>query len=168
MKRNKITLVPKLYRVSFWSTIHQNSPFWLTIRTPTKEIQFPLPLSSIANSSSSFPLNGYDDEAWVWVQIKVKWGDIMCEPTLASYLDSTILFRYSLKRSPSFHLGNKLYFSTLLSSMLSPSIRLSKQMQSLISMQLENVTLPISLTPTTLSITKAFSLPNSKIIIRFF
>ncbi|XP_074302557.1 serine acetyltransferase 5-like [Silene latifolia] len=60
-----------------------------------------------------------DDEAWVWGQIKTEaHRDAESEPALASYLYSTILSHSSLARSLSFHLGNKLCSSTLLSTLL--------------------------------------------------
>ncbi|XP_059643455.1 serine acetyltransferase 5-like [Cornus florida] len=60
-----------------------------------------------------------DDEAWVWTQIKAEARrDAESEPALASYLYSTILAHSSLARSLSFHLGNKLCSSTLLSTLL--------------------------------------------------
>lgn len=58
-------------------------------------------------------------EAWVWIQIKAEARrDAETEPALASYLYSTILSHPSLERSLSFHLGNKLCSSTLLSTLL--------------------------------------------------
>ncbi|KAM7255825.1 hypothetical protein ACFE04_011566 [Oxalis oulophora] len=60
-----------------------------------------------------------EDEAWVWTQIKAEGRrDAEAEPALASYLYSTILSHSSLERSLSFHLGNKLCSSTLLSTLL--------------------------------------------------
>lgn len=60
-----------------------------------------------------------DDEACVWNQIKAEARrDAESEPALASYLYSTILSHSSLSRSLSFHLGNKLCSSTLLSTLL--------------------------------------------------
>lgn len=60
-----------------------------------------------------------EEEAWVWAQIKAEArGDAESEPALASYLYSTILSHSSLERSLSFHLGNKLCSSTLLSTLL--------------------------------------------------
>ncbi|KAI3524703.1 hypothetical protein L1887_03366 [Cichorium endivia] len=61
-----------------------------------------------------------DDEAqWVWAEIKAEARrDAESEPALASYLYSTILSHSSLDRSLSFHLGNKLCSSTLLSTLL--------------------------------------------------
>ncbi|XP_047171661.1 serine acetyltransferase 5-like [Vigna umbellata] len=60
-----------------------------------------------------------DDEGWVWAQIKAEARrDAESEPALASYLYSTILSHSSLERSLSFHLGNKLCSSTLLSTLL--------------------------------------------------
>ncbi|KAL2336138.1 hypothetical protein Fmac_010584 [Flemingia macrophylla] len=66
--------------------------------------------------------NGFvasEDEGWVWAQIKAEARrDAESEPALASYLYSTILSHSSLERSLSFHLGNKLCSSTLLSTLL--------------------------------------------------
>jgi serine O-acetyltransferase len=60
-----------------------------------------------------------EDDAWVWSQIKAEARlDAESEPALASYLYSTILSHSSLARSLSFHLGNKLCSSTLLSTLL--------------------------------------------------
>ncbi|POO00660.1 Serine acetyltransferase, N-terminal [Trema orientale] len=60
-----------------------------------------------------------EEEGWVWTQIKAEArGDAELEPALASYLYSTILSHSSLERSLSFHLGNKLCSSTLLSTLL--------------------------------------------------
>ncbi|CAI9100541.1 OLC1v1037665C1 [Oldenlandia corymbosa var. corymbosa] len=63
--------------------------------------------------------DGGDEEAQVWDQIKAEAKrDAEAEPALASYLYSTILAHPSLERSLSFHLGNKLCSSTLLSTLL--------------------------------------------------
>uniref|UniRef100_A0A2N9G4U1 serine O-acetyltransferase n=1 Tax=Fagus sylvatica TaxID=28930 RepID=A0A2N9G4U1_FAGSY len=60
-----------------------------------------------------------EEDAWVWAQIKAEAKrDAEAEPALASYLYSTILSHSSLERSLSFHLGNKLCSSTLLSTLL--------------------------------------------------
>nr|AFK08536.2 SAT [Apium graveolens] len=60
-----------------------------------------------------------EEEAWLWAQIKAEARrDADSEPALASYLYSTILSHSSLERSLSFHLGNKLCSSTLLSTLL--------------------------------------------------
>ncbi|CAA3012017.1 serine acetyltransferase 5 [Olea europaea var. sylvestris] len=60
-----------------------------------------------------------EEEAWLWGQIKAEArSDAEAEPALASYLYSTILSHSSLERSLSFHLGNKLCSSTLLSTLL--------------------------------------------------
>ncbi|CAI9766024.1 unnamed protein product [Fraxinus pennsylvanica] len=60
-----------------------------------------------------------EEEAWLWGQIKAEARrDAEAEPALASYLYSTILSHSSLERSLSFHLGNKLCSSTLLSTLL--------------------------------------------------
>lgn len=60
-----------------------------------------------------------NDETWLWGQIKAEARqDAESEPALASYLYSTILSHSSLERSLSFHLGNKLCSSTLLSTLL--------------------------------------------------
>lgn len=58
-------------------------------------------------------------EAWVWAQIKAEARrDAEAEPALASFLYSTIISHTSLERSLSFHLGNELCSSTLLSTLL--------------------------------------------------
>ncbi|XXG64291.1 hypothetical protein AAC387_Pa05g2283 [Persea americana] len=60
-----------------------------------------------------------NESSWLWSQIKAEaHGDAESEPALASYLYSTILSHSSLERSLSFHLGNKLCSSTLLSTLL--------------------------------------------------
>ena len=60
-----------------------------------------------------------EEDTWVWSQIKAEAKrDAEAEPALASYLYSTILSHSSLDRSLSFHLGNKLCSSTLLSTLL--------------------------------------------------
>lgn len=65
------------------------------------------------------PHGSAEEEEWVWNQIKVEARcDADAEPALASYLYSTILSHSSLERSLSFHLGNKLCCSTLLSTLL--------------------------------------------------
>lgn len=65
------------------------------------------------------PIPIIEDEAWVWTQIKAEARrDAESEPALASYLYSTIISHSSLARSLSFHLGNKLCSSTLLSTLL--------------------------------------------------
>ncbi|KAA8523228.1 hypothetical protein F0562_009652 [Nyssa sinensis] len=59
------------------------------------------------------------EEGRIWSQIKTEARrDAESEPALASYLYSTIISHSSLERSLSFHLGNKLCSSTLLSSLL--------------------------------------------------
>lgn len=65
------------------------------------------------------PTDLADEAAWVWMQIKAEARrDAEAEPALASYLYSTIISHSSLDRSLSFHLGNKLCSSTLLSTLL--------------------------------------------------
>ncbi|KAL0345123.1 UNVERIFIED_CONTAM: Serine acetyltransferase 5 [Sesamum radiatum] len=65
------------------------------------------------------PPGSEEEERWVWAQIKAEARrDAEAEPALASYLYSTILSHSSLERSLSFHLGNKLCSSTLLSTLL--------------------------------------------------
>ncbi|XP_019175807.1 PREDICTED: serine acetyltransferase 5-like [Ipomoea nil] len=65
------------------------------------------------------PTDLADEAAWVWMQIKAEARrDAEAEPALASYLYSTIISHSSLDRSISFHLGNKLCSSTLLSTLL--------------------------------------------------
>ncbi|XP_008242535.1 PREDICTED: serine acetyltransferase 5 [Prunus mume] len=75
-----------------------------------------MPAGELRHTESSSEVEG---EAWVWAQIKAEARrDAEAEPALASYLYSTILSHSSLKRSLSFHLGNKLCSSTLLSTLL--------------------------------------------------
>ncbi|KAL2555237.1 Serine acetyltransferase 5 [Forsythia ovata] len=63
--------------------------------------------------------DSFEEEGWVWGQIKAEARcDAEGEPALASYLYSTILSHSSLEGSLSFHLGNKLCSSTLLSTLL--------------------------------------------------
>lgn len=65
------------------------------------------------------PPGSEEEEEWVWTQINSEARcDAEAEPALASYLYSTILSHSSLERSLSFHLGNKLCSSTLLSTLL--------------------------------------------------
>ncbi|XAR67180.1 Serine O-acetyltransferase [Bertholletia excelsa] len=65
------------------------------------------------------PADDGNEEEAVWSQIKAEARhDAEAEPALASYLYSTILSHSSLDRSLSFHLGNKLCSSTLLSTLL--------------------------------------------------
>lgn len=60
-----------------------------------------------------------EEEEFVWTQIKAEARrDAESEPALASFLYSTVLSHSSLARSLSFHLGNKLCSSTLLSTLL--------------------------------------------------
>lgn len=92
---------------------------------------FPLELPSLSaaqlvcipHSTMALPLEGRaesgEEEAWLWGQIQAEARrDAESEPALASYLYSTILSHSSLERSLSFHLGNKLCSSTLLSTLL--------------------------------------------------
>lgn len=72
----------------------------------------PLPIPALAQGEA-------EDEEFVWSQIKAEARrDAEAEPALASYLYSTILAHSSLARSLSFHLGNKLCSSTMLSTLL--------------------------------------------------
>ncbi|KAL3352901.1 hypothetical protein AABB24_020729 [Solanum stoloniferum] len=65
------------------------------------------------------PTDTAEEAIWLWTQIKEEARrDAEAEPALASYLYSTILSHSSLERSLSFHLGNKLCSSTLLSTLL--------------------------------------------------
>ncbi|CAN6456935.1 unnamed protein product [Victoria cruziana] len=65
------------------------------------------------------PISADGKEAWVWEQIKQEARrDAEAEPSLASYLYSTILCHPSLERALSFHLGNRLCSPTLLSTLL--------------------------------------------------
>lgn len=60
-----------------------------------------------------------EEEEFVWTQIKAEARrDAESEPALASFLYSTVLSHSSLARSISFHLGNKLCSSTMLSTLL--------------------------------------------------
>ncbi|KAK4268104.1 hypothetical protein QN277_024806 [Acacia crassicarpa] len=82
---------------------------------PAGEIRSASQPPSASDSSSAYE----DDDAWIWAQIKAEARrDAESEPALASYLYSTILAHPSLERSLSFHLGNKLCSSTLLSTLL--------------------------------------------------
>ncbi|XP_076944789.1 serine acetyltransferase 5-like [Bidens hawaiensis] len=65
------------------------------------------------------PADPNQDPSWVWPKIKAEARrDADSEPTLASYLYSTILSQSSLDHSLAFHLGNKPCSSTLLSTLL--------------------------------------------------
>ncbi|KAL8217361.1 hypothetical protein R6Q57_020734 [Mikania cordata] len=76
--------------------------------------------SSTATTANGCATNGGETEdEWVWNEIKAEARrDAESEPALASYLYSTIISHSSLTRSLSFHLGNKLCSSTLLSTLL--------------------------------------------------
>lgn len=77
------------------------------------------PPSLMSLSLQSRAESDEEEEAWVWRQIQAEARrDAESEPALASYLYSTILSHSSLERSLSFHLGNKLCSSTLLSTLL--------------------------------------------------
>ncbi|XP_047314733.1 serine acetyltransferase 5 [Impatiens glandulifera] len=81
---------------------------------PVQDLQKPSPATQAIE-------NVVDDaeESGVWSQIKAEARrDAESEPALASYLYSTILSHSSLAGSLSFHLGNKLCSSTLLSTLL--------------------------------------------------
>ncbi|KAK4765275.1 hypothetical protein SAY86_026365 [Trapa natans] len=81
---------------------------------PAGERWHPAPTPAYSTS-----VHDSEDEAFVWSQIKAEaHRDAEQEPALASYLYSTILSHSSLSRSLSFHLGNKLCSSTLLSTLL--------------------------------------------------
>lgn len=83
---------------------------------PTGELRYTSPPKATANSAVNC---NFEDEGWLWSQIKAEARrDAESEPALASYLYSTILSHSSLERSLSFHLGNKLCSSTLLSTLL--------------------------------------------------
>nr|DAD48950.1 TPA_asm: hypothetical protein HUJ06_018887 [Nelumbo nucifera] len=83
------------------------------------QIQFCYPTAAPPRTSFTGFTDSCEDEAWVWSQIKAEARrDADAEPALASYLYSTILSHSSLARSISFHLGNKLCSSTLLSTLL--------------------------------------------------
>lgn len=82
---------------------------------PAGEIRYP----SQPPAPASTTTEDNEEEGWVWMQIKAEARrDAESEPALASYLYSTILSHSSLERSLSFHLGNKLCSSTLLSTLL--------------------------------------------------
>ncbi|KAK6147753.1 hypothetical protein DH2020_018665 [Rehmannia glutinosa] len=86
----------------------------LPIETTTSP---PMPAGEFCHPSP--PPGSVEEEKWLWDQIKAEArGDAEAEPALASYLYSTILSHSSLERSLSFHLGNKLCSSTLLSTLL--------------------------------------------------
>ncbi|KAF6164712.1 hypothetical protein GIB67_040964 [Kingdonia uniflora] len=83
---------------------------------PAGEIRYPTPPQLIESPSSP---DDSDESTWLWTQIKAEARrDAESEPALASYLYSTIISHSSLERSLSFHLGNKLCSSTLLSTLL--------------------------------------------------
>lgn len=85
---------------------------------PSNELRYTSPPKATANSNSNSTVV-FEDEGWLWNQIKAEARrDAESEPALASYLYSTILSHSSLERSLSFHLGNKLCSSTLLSTLL--------------------------------------------------
>ncbi|XP_068662542.1 serine acetyltransferase 5-like isoform X2 [Aristolochia californica] len=79
-----------------------------------------MPASEISYTTPAFsPATQNEECAELWDQIKAEARhDAESEPALASYLYSTILSHASLERSLSFHLGNKLCSSTLLSTLL--------------------------------------------------
>lgn len=78
-----------------------------------------MPTGELLHSSPPPATASGEEEAWLWAQIKAEARrDAESEPALASYLYSTILSHSSLERSLSFHLGNKLCSSTLLSTLL--------------------------------------------------
>lgn len=80
---------------------------------PAGELRYPSPVLN----SSSMETPSYEEEVWAQIKAEAK-RDAESEPALASYLYSTILSHSSLERSLSFHLGNKLCSSTLLSTLL--------------------------------------------------
>ncbi|XP_043703333.1 serine acetyltransferase 5-like [Telopea speciosissima] len=94
-----------------------------TMSMPSGEVNNHSPVVPVASPAQPSPppsfIDASEDEAWVWTQIKAEARrDAESEPALASYLYSTILSHSSLGRSLSFHLGNKLSSSTLLSTLL--------------------------------------------------
>lgn len=94
-------------------------PAWeLQHQSPSKDKQ-PTDTQS-AEAAAAIAAAAADAEAaGLWTQIKAEARrDAEAEPALASYLYSTILSHSSLERSISFHLGNKLCSSTLLSTLL--------------------------------------------------
>ncbi|CAH1421641.1 unnamed protein product [Lactuca virosa] len=76
--------------------------------------------STISSSSPQTAVNGEENECdWVWNEIKDEPRlDAEFEPALAGHLYSTIISYSSLTCFLSFHLGNKLCSSTLLSTLL--------------------------------------------------
>lgn len=92
--------------------------FWPS-RMPVQDHQTPSQ-STMSSPTLATDRGGIiEDDAWVWTQIKAEARrDAESEPALASYLYSTIISHSSLARSLSFHLGNKLCSSTLLSTLL--------------------------------------------------
>ncbi|KAM7480538.1 hypothetical protein LguiA_028751 [Lonicera macranthoides] len=86
---------------------------------PVHDLNMPSHPTNITMSGLTPAAVEIEDDAWVWGQIKAEARlDAESEPALASYLYSTILSHSSLPRSLSFHLGNKLCSSTLLSTLL--------------------------------------------------
>ncbi|XP_058743906.1 serine acetyltransferase 5 [Vicia villosa] len=122
-RNNRITLTPtpslSPHRPNFPPpTSKLTPPQTTTLRRsmPTGDIRYTSPPTATNNSS---PIVAFEDEGWLWSQIKAESRrDAESEPALASYLYSTILSHSSLERSLSFHLGNKLCSSTLLSTLL--------------------------------------------------
>ncbi|KAL2480256.1 Serine acetyltransferase 5 [Abeliophyllum distichum] len=79
-----------------------------------------MPAGELRHTSPPPPLpDTEEEEGSLWPQIKAEARrDAEAEPSLASFLYATILSHSSLQRSLSFHLGNKLCSSTLLSTLL--------------------------------------------------
>lgn len=85
-------------------------------KMPAGELRYPSPIpSSPPSQATETPVE--EDEVWAQIKAEAR-RDAESEPALASYLYSTILSHSSLERSLSFHLGNKLCSSTLLSTLL--------------------------------------------------
>ncbi|MCD7455324.1 Diamine acetyltransferase 1 [Datura stramonium] len=93
-----------------------------TAKTPINDDVLDMPAEECHNASPAAPhppTDTAEEAIWLWTQIKAEARrDAEAEPALASYLYSTILSHSSLDRSLSFHLGNKLCSSTLLSTLL--------------------------------------------------
>ncbi|CAI9761102.1 unnamed protein product [Fraxinus pennsylvanica] len=77
-----------------------------------------MPAGELRHTSPPQP-DTEQEEACLWAKIKEEaMSEAEAEPSLASFLYSTVLSHSSLEGSLSFHLGNKLCCSTLLSTLL--------------------------------------------------
>ncbi|GJZ26850.1 serine acetyltransferase 5 [Tanacetum coccineum] len=93
----------------------------MAIKNPaaTSPQHHPTTNGTVTTNSNGYTNNEPESTEWVWNEIKAEARrDAESEPALASYLYSTIISHASLTRSLSFHLGNKLCSSTLLSTLL--------------------------------------------------